>query len=197
MLGEVTNETIIYGEDENELADLHNRLFKAEEAWINEWATRILYKSFGYDDKELKRFGYVEGTIRSVGPIRYDEKNKVFYFSVLYNTFKKPMIKGFDILLKENYKNLKQVTIAQRIMDNIFINTDTKHIFHKQKYYLCVYDCGSSLGNYYCTDSKELVHLCRTLFGEMMGRCNSLKDVKEFLTQYKGIASLHTFKAKY
>ena len=180
-----SNSMVVYGSP-TEIKDFYNKI---QNAWkkgdkSKQWHLYQIYEEFGYEKEEIlksDRLGYIRGYFIDITEIE-KPNDKEWYFSLYYDSAWGSMYEGFDLILKENYKTLKEETLAEETGCEVFINTDIHHKFFPEKYYLYVEDEDT----YYCESDKEVVNIVNELLGSKamrnINQCfNLLKKTKNMI----------------
>lgn len=165
---------VVYG-NPTEIKDFQSKMINAvkETEKTNHWGLFSVYKQFGYTDDYILNSsdnGYIRGNVNYVGKIEI-LNDKISYISIEYESAWNSMLEGFDFLLKNHYKTLKQFTIAEEPSCEVYINTDENHIFFKEKYVLYNDEEGS---NYFESDDKLIEY-----FNYYLSDKDKVKTVQE------------------
>ena len=162
------NNTIVYGEkkmlekfyNDMVIGTSKNPNFKpVKNSWDNEWLGN-LFLAAGYTEEDV-----TNGTIRCRGGI-FDLRliRDGTAVEITYESAWCPIIDSLNLMLEEKYAGLHQVTLAEEIGCEIFVNTDTSGEFFPDKYYLdyCVNNIYAD--NHYYESEEELVEEFNDLF---------------------------------
>lgn len=180
------NQMVVYGSP-TEIKDFHDKLSKAKEKGdkLNTWHLYQIYEEFGYKKEEILESdsnGYIRGYFDSIDDIEVESKD-VWFFRLEYESAWSSMYEGFDWLLSRHYKTLKQVTLAEEMGLEVYINTDTKGKFFPEKYYMYVEDYDTFI----CESDRELVEEFNKFIDEPKNKVNNAKDCFSYLEKHKNV----------
>ena len=179
-----SNNMVVYGSP-TEVKDFRQKCLNAIAAaqQTKHWGLYEIYVQFGYKEEEIlnsHKLEYNRGHFDDVSNLHYVDDNTLS-FSVYYESAWSPMIDGFNYLLANHYKTLKQVTLAEEGGCEIFINTDTKHLFFDEKYYVYVEDYDT----YYLTNEEEVCKVINA-WNDTKPKCNTIKECQKLLKECQG-----------
>ena len=148
-----SNQMVVYG-DKQEVEDFYKKLQNAyrRAKETKNWDLYEVYAEFGEENiLSNDSNGYIRGSIIDINDIKFDKGD--FYLCIVYESAWSSMMDGFDYLLNKYYKTLNQETLAEEMGMEIFINTDRKGRFFKEKYCLDIVDYDI----HFCENEQEVV----------------------------------------
>ena len=158
-----TNSVVVYGnKSEIEIfRQKYEQAFKQMQENKN-WGTYELFMVHGYEHNFTlsDKSDWIRGQLyepNGTGTL----PDGTCYFSFYFESAWGPMIDGLNRILKDNYKTLKSVILAEEFGNGIFVNTDTEHKFFDEKY--CI--DSDELGMEYFSNDHDLIEYIKNELG--------------------------------
>ena len=162
-----SNAVVVYGDkDEVELFKERYRQAYVNSCKNNTWGTYELFVVHNYEDV-LNHPDWIRGPIYDSESLEEDGTFRFFFESAW-----SPMIDGLKRILDERYKTLQCEVVAEECGECIYINTDTKGRFFRDKY--CLYS--DETGSEYFETDEELLRFVKEEFNYNLPDPKNLKD---------------------
>ena len=180
-----SNSVVVYGrKDEVELFKERYKQAYVNSCKNNTWGTYELFAIHNYEDI-LNHPDWIRGPIYDSTSLEEDGTFRFFFESAW-----SPMIDGIKRILDERYETLQCEIISEECGECIYINTDTKGKYFKDKF--CLYS--DQTGSEYFETDEELAKFVKEEF-ELNIIPNKIKD--DFYIEYAPDEelSIHRFVA--
>lgn len=162
-----SNAVVVYGDkDEVELFKERYKQAYVNSCKNNTWGTYELFAVHNYEDI-LNHPDWIRGPIYDSTSLEEDGTFRFFFESAW-----SPMIDGLRRILDERYKTLQCEVVAEECGEAIYINTDTKGRFFRDKY--CLYS--DETGSEYFETDEELLNFVKEEFNYNLPDPKNLKD---------------------
>ena len=187
------NQTTIYGEKEmlekfkTDLVDAlseNPKFEKVENDWNNMWLGNI-FLGAGYEEKDLGKSircrGWVDDYIIN--------ENKI---ELQYETAWDDICSSIDKMLEEKYGGvLYQVTLAEEIGNEFYLNTDKEKKYYKTEFCITTDEKIFDGEDKYFDSKEELLNFFNTRLKENF---TTIEEIEDWLSDFDGYCNLHYFQ---